>query len=237
MSRKIVAAVALLVALVLSLMPLFSNDRDVGVTQHHLDHAVLMFLGAIAGLALYRRNGDRESPPWLWLAVLAPLVAMVLMAPSLYAIVDRTPGLHAVDHLVFVALAVLTAYGGQRYVRGVGWGTALVLETMAVVAAFGYGVAPAAATLAPVGVAAAAQAAGGDAVAGKRIFAQNCAVCHGAHGEGNVGPPLKNEASRKNAAQVQAWIENPAPPMPKLYPSPLSARDVADVAAFVESLK
>jgi mono/diheme cytochrome c family protein len=77
----------------------------------------------------------------------------------------------------------------------------------------------------------------GNATNGKQIFSANCAQCHGATGtEGGVGPSLKNETSRKNFAQTVAWIKNPTPPMPKLYPSPLSAKDVNDVAAYVQSL-
>ena len=87
------------------------------------------------------------------------------------------------------------------------------------------------------GAAAPGAALGGDAVHGKAIFTQNCATCHGATGtEGGVGPSLKNEKSRKNAAAAIAWIKNPTPPMPKLYPSPLGEKDVQDVAAYVESL-
>ncbi|GAC1542768.1 MAG: hypothetical protein NVS2B17_21710 [Candidatus Velthaea sp.] len=79
--------------------------------------------------------------------------------------------------------------------------------------------------------------AAGDAAHGKQIFAANCASCHGASGtEGGVGPSLKNEKSRKNTAAAIAWIKNPQPPMPKLFPSPLSEKDVADVASFVETL-
>ncbi len=78
---------------------------------------------------------------------------------------------------------------------------------------------------------------GGDVAHGKTIFAANCASCHGAHGtEGGVGPSLKGEKSKKDQAAAVAWIKNPQPPMPKLYPSPLSDKDVNDVAAFVESL-
>jgi mono/diheme cytochrome c family protein len=78
---------------------------------------------------------------------------------------------------------------------------------------------------------------GGDAAHGKAIFAANCASCHGVHGtEGGVGPSLKGEKSKKDQAAAVAWIKNPQPPMPKLYPSPLSDKDVNDVAAFVESL-
>jgi mono/diheme cytochrome c family protein len=74
----------------------------------------------------------------------------------------------------------------------------------------------------------------GDAAHGKTVFAQNCARCHGA--EGGVGPALKNEKSRKNYAQTMAWIKNPQPPMPKLYPDSIGDKDVADVAAYVQSL-
>jgi mono/diheme cytochrome c family protein len=77
----------------------------------------------------------------------------------------------------------------------------------------------------------------GDAAHGKTIFSANCASCHGATGtEGGVGPSLKNEKSRKNYQQAIAWIKNPQPPMPKLYPSPLGEKDVEDVAAYVETL-
>jgi mono/diheme cytochrome c family protein len=77
----------------------------------------------------------------------------------------------------------------------------------------------------------------GDATHGKQIFTQNCAQCHGADGtQGGVGPSLKDEKSKKDTAAAVAWIKNPQPPMPKLYPSPLDEKDVADVAAYVESL-
>jgi mono/diheme cytochrome c family protein len=77
----------------------------------------------------------------------------------------------------------------------------------------------------------------GDTTHGKQIFSANCATCHGPTGtEGGVGPSLKNEKSRKNYPATIAWIKNPSPPMPKLYPSPLSEKDVDDVAAFVQTL-
>jgi mono/diheme cytochrome c family protein len=91
---------------------------------------------------------------------------------------------------------------------------------------------------APVMIAAATAApAAGNAANGKKLFAANCASCHGATGtEGGVGPSLKGEKTRKNFAQTVAWIKNPTPPMPKLYPAPLNASNVNDVAAYVESL-
>jgi mono/diheme cytochrome c family protein len=72
---------------------------------------------------------------------------------------------------------------------------------------------------------------------GAEVFRANCAVCHTASGAAaGVGPSLEHEKQRKTYEQTVAWIESPDPPMPKLYPAPLSEKDVADVAAYVQSL-
>ncbi len=76
----------------------------------------------------------------------------------------------------------------------------------------------------------------GDATRGKTLYAQNCAACHGASGQGGVGPSLQGESARKNLGQAVSWIEHPQPPMPTLYPGTLSAKDVLDIGAYVESL-
>src|SRR5665213_2942403 len=76
-------------------------------------------------------------------------------------------------------------------------------------------------------------AATGNAAHGKTLYGANCASCHGATGsEGGVGPSLKGEKSKKDQAAAIAWIKNPKAPMPKLYPSPLSEKDVSDVATY-----
>jgi mono/diheme cytochrome c family protein len=75
-----------------------------------------------------------------------------------------------------------------------------------------------------------------DAARGRTVYAQNCASCHGADGGGGLGPALTHERSRKDLAAAVRFIQNPVAPMPKLYPAHLSERDVADVAAYVESL-
>jgi mono/diheme cytochrome c family protein len=78
----------------------------------------------------------------------------------------------------------------------------------------------------------------GDVTRGEAVFRRNCTVCHAANGSvgGGVGPPLAGEKKRRNYDQTVAWIKQPDPPMPKLFPYPLSERDVADVAAYVQSL-
>jgi mono/diheme cytochrome c family protein len=81
------------------------------------------------------------------------------------------------------------------------------------------------------------QAALGNESRGAEVFRADCAVCHTVNGAaGGVGPSLEHEKQRKNYDQTVAWIEQPDPPMPKLYPSPLSEKDVEDVAAYVHSL-
>jgi mono/diheme cytochrome c family protein len=78
----------------------------------------------------------------------------------------------------------------------------------------------------------------GDPVRGRLVFNTNCATCHGADGRaGGVGPPLIDENERQDLQRTIVWIENPEPPMPKLYPSPLSEQEVEDVAAFVQTIR
>jgi mono/diheme cytochrome c family protein len=72
---------------------------------------------------------------------------------------------------------------------------------------------------------------------GRVVFVKNCSNCHGATGaEGGVGPSLRLESRRKDLDATIVWIHHPQPPMPALYPSLLSARDVVDVATYVQSL-
>lgn len=78
---------------------------------------------------------------------------------------------------------------------------------------------------------------GGDKEAGAAVFAANCAACHGSLGAGgDVGPSLRGESRRMDFETVASWIEDPQPPMPRLYPSQLSDQQVRDVAAYVQTL-
>jgi alcohol dehydrogenase (cytochrome c) len=90
----------------------------------------------------------------------------------------------------------------------------------------------AAASTAPTTVAAVATTP--DAGRGKELYGKNCAACHGNHGEGSSGPALKGLRTRLDVAATINWIENPSAKMPRLYPSPLDAQAVVDVAAYVQ---
>jgi mono/diheme cytochrome c family protein len=83
-----------------------------------------------------------------------------------------------------------------------------------------------------------AKVAAGNATAGAAVFSANCASCHGANGmNGQVGPTLAGVGLK--AGQVAYMVRNPqgvdkSSGMPKL---PLTDKQVADVAAYVASLK
>ena len=75
-----------------------------------------------------------------------------------------------------------------------------------------------------------------DATHGREVYGKNCAACHGAQGEGGVGPKLVGLKDRRDFTATVTWIVQPSAKMPKLYPSALDAQAVADVAAFVQGL-
>lgn len=56
---------------------------------------------------------------------------------------------------------------------------------------------------------AATPAAGGDIVAGKTLFENNCKACHNPDGEKLTGPGLKDITKRRDLAWLVKWIQNP----------------------------
>ena len=81
--------------------------------------------------------------------------------------------------------------------------------------------------------------AAGSATAGKAVFDANCASCHGAGAKTQGGPGPTLAGSGIKAGQVAFMVRNPAAidpesGMPKL---PLTDKQLADVAAYVASLK
>jgi mono/diheme cytochrome c family protein len=244
MTPRTVFSVVLSVTILFALAPLYRPHVELPIREHHLLHAVVLIGAALSGLLCARvvRHVSRIRTLWLIVAILAPMLAMLLMWPSEYSPLDKLPAAHTVEHLGLVVLGFATAFAGERYANGVGVAMSLSLWMMALLAAWGFGVSP---RLQVQGASAEVARAPSTSVAlrasnanhGQDVFKQNCASCHGAQGEGGMGPSLRNEAARKNFAQAVRWIENPQPPMPKLYPAPLGVQDVRDVAAYVESLK
>jgi mono/diheme cytochrome c family protein len=71
----------------------------------------------------------------------------------------------------------------------------------------------------------------GDAYRGQVVFSQNCSACHGATGEGGIGPKLDGNAI--SLAAASARIENGGGTMP---PSLVSGRQKADVLAYLATI-
>lgn len=240
--QTIVATAILLAVLVFALAPLYRPDVDIPIPLHHALHAVMIAGAALAGILLAGSSARerRSGAGWLIVAMFTPVLAMLLMWPSEYSYFELHPYGHVVEHLGLIALGFATGYSGQRYANGIGWASGIGIVSMAVLAIWGYGVAPLTMTVAAATPSAtfAPEATGAPNVAhGSVVFAQNCAACHGTTGAGGAGPALKNERERKSLASAEAWIKNPSPPMPKLYPTTLSAQDVLDVTAYVETLR
>ncbi|HET7450152.1 MAG TPA: PQQ-binding-like beta-propeller repeat protein [Gaiellaceae bacterium] len=73
----------------------------------------------------------------------------------------------------------------------------------------------------------------GSAAAGKAVFADNCATCHGALGTGgNGGPDLTTRPRAKNLQQVIAQVTNGGGGMPP-FKGTLTDTQIRDVATFV----
>lgn len=89
-------------------------------------------------------------------------------------------------------------------------------------------------------VATAVFAQGEQVAQGGKLYAANCAVCHGDKGEGRVGARLKDFPSINPAAFVKATVSNgiPGGKMPawaKSKGGPLSDADIDAIAAYVAS--
>jgi mono/diheme cytochrome c family protein len=238
--RLTVAAIALFATILYALAPIIRGGVQIPTAQHHLLHAAMLAGAAFSGIlfAGWEHRERRGAGGWLVAAVIAPVLAMLLMWPSEYSYFELHPYGHVAEHLGLIGLGFLTGYSGQQYANGIGWASGISICAMAVLAAWGYGVGPPLrAELQPASAATVSSASTANPARGASVFAKNCAVCHGVAGAGGEGPSLKNERARKSPLQAEAWIKNPAPPMPKLYPGTLSAQDVADVAAYVETLR
>ena len=69
---------------------------------------------------------------------------------------------------------------------------------------------------------------------GQQLFWQNCAMCHGLKGTGEVGPDLQRVSERKSqVALIKQVISGKTPPMPQFQPN---TQDMADLLVFLETL-
>ena len=77
-----------------------------------------------------------------------------------------------------------------------------------------------------------------DANRGREVFYSMCAGCHGIDGKNIVydGGDLTTINKRMSQEQIIAWVRNPKPPMPKVFPDLLEQKeedDLNDVATFL----
>jgi alcohol dehydrogenase (cytochrome c) len=72
-----------------------------------------------------------------------------------------------------------------------------------------------------------------DIASGRRLYSQVCVSCHGFDGKLVGDHALGSRVSHLDQGALVNFIENPAPPMPKLYPALLSEQNVVDVAAYL----
>lgn len=64
---------------------------------------------------------------------------------------------------------------------------------------------------------------------GQAIFQANCAVCHGIHGDGYIGPSLWGVSQRKSKAHlIEQVVSGQTPPMPQFQPTPQEMADLLD---------
>jgi mono/diheme cytochrome c family protein len=73
----------------------------------------------------------------------------------------------------------------------------------------------------------------GDIAAGEQVFADTCAVCHGADGTGGIGPSLLDEVPDASDAELQDVIQNGDGEMPA---QSLDDQQTADVIAYMRDL-
>ncbi len=83
----------------------------------------------------------------------------------------------------------------------------------------------------------------GNANRGATVFVQNCAVCHGDHGQGRIGATLARDwPGIQPGVFIEATIArgvagSKMPAWGLAYGGPLSDQEISDAAAFVQTLK
>ena len=83
----------------------------------------------------------------------------------------------------------------------------------------------------------------GDATRGAAVFAQNCALCHGDKGQGRIGATLQKDWPSLNVTALldstiaRGVANSKMPAWSKSNGGPLTDQEIADAAAFIQTLK
>ena len=72
-----------------------------------------------------------------------------------------------------------------------------------------------------------------DARAGRRLYSQVCAACHGPEGNLVAAHKLSAVVARQDRAATISYIKNPKLPMPKMYPDLLNDQSIVDVTEYL----
>jgi alcohol dehydrogenase (cytochrome c) len=81
--------------------------------------------------------------------------------------------------------------------------------------------------------ASAAQAPAPGNASGRKLYSQVCVSCHGTDGNMIADHRLSDLATRRDRAATIAYIKDPKPPMPNVYPDLLSEQNVQDLATYL----
>ena len=72
----------------------------------------------------------------------------------------------------------------------------------------------------------------GDPAAGKEVFSQNCAACHGSDGGGGTGPALAGQEQYTKPDSVVDQVRNGGGGMPA-FGDRLTPQELSDVSSYV----
>ncbi|HEY9085871.1 MAG TPA: hypothetical protein VIN40_08080 [Candidatus Tyrphobacter sp.] len=142
--RATVGGVVLIATILFALAPLYRGGPEPSTPVHHLLHALMIAGAAFSGILFAGSHPyGRPGVLWLLLAIVAPLLAMLLMWPSEYVYFETHRYGHLAEHAGLMLCGFATGYAGQRYANGIGWAAGISVVAMAILAIWGYGVAPA----------------------------------------------------------------------------------------------
>ena len=205
--RVIMGVLGGVLALCGVIAPLVSHEMTT-IAVHHLLHTGMAFGAGLVALSIAPRRTDHERSFWLWPAVIAPAVGLLLMWPSEYAYLMSHRWLHLLDHLSIATVALVGVYAAQAYVRGLGWFMLVLLVAMDAACAGGYGVSPGPSFLLhpapqPPGMGMSTKVATSQSktkitslhTLGAKLYnTMGCSGCHSIDGTKGVGPSWKNLA-------------------------------------------